>query len=309
MKERKIPKSEETMQLEQARAEVKSQRDKNEKLGKSLRKEKAEIARLAKKLGIDDTENEEDNKIEKRNKKTQKEIQKDNESKIIETQKLEAEKKLEEAREKYIEEYKKCKSEADKQRLIEKTRNATFNIMAGVKNIFSKNKIESKKSITPEDYFTDKTKEVKTEYDQARIEMGDVMFEQKKVELEKAGLSGYDLKKALLWYKATEILAKTIIEEKQKIINMSAEKAPIKPVLWKKLLDGYRKMPRWQRVALSTALFTAAAGAGIVTGGVFAGYGLATMATMKFGASMAMGAFVGHSVKGIDLVMKKSDSK
>ena len=215
-------------------------------------------------------------------------------------------KKLEETRENYIKEYKKCKKEADKQVLIDKTRDATFNILSRTKNLFSKNKDRikyRKKEIKPEDYFTEKTNKAKERYNKTRKEMGDTMYQNKKTELEKAGLSGENLEKALAEYKATEIIAKTIFEEKQKIINAKFEK----PVLLKRLLDGYRKMPRWQRVALSTALFTVAAGTGIISGGIFAGYGLATLATMKFTASMAMGTFVGHSVKGVDLIKKKSD--
>lgn len=204
---------------------------------------------------------------------------------------------LEEKRNKYIDEYKKCKSESDKQNLIIKTKNSIL-------NVFTKNK-ENKKNVKIEDFYTDKLKEDKEEYNKARIELGNAMYESKKVELEKAGLSGEELEKALVNYKATEILAKTIIEERQKIIDAKVKD----PSRWEKLLNGYRKMPKWQRIALSTALFTAAAGLGVTTGGIFAGYGLATMAAMKFGTSMATGALTTYSVKGIDLLKKKSDIK
>jgi len=229
----------------------------------------------------------------------------------LEVQKTNAEKKLGENRENYIKEYKKCKTEADRQKLIEKTRTSTFNILAGVKNIFSKNKIDYKKSIKPEDYFTDKTKEAKTEYTQARIEMGNIMFEQKKAELEKAGLSGKDLETALVQYKATEILAKTITDERQKIID---SKTIEKPALWKRLLDGYMKIkPKWKRVALSTLLFLPLSASGalgasaIAAGGIYAG--VAGLAVVKFTASMAIGAGIGHLSKGIDLAKRKSDKE
>jgi len=230
-----------------------------------------------------------------------------NEKELEQEHRSHVEKKVEESREEYTKEYKKCQSEMDRQKLIDKTRAATFNILAGVKNIFSKNKIEYQKSIKPEDYFTDKVKETQKEYNRARIEMGNLMFAEKKAELEKSGLSGKELETALAKYKATEILTKTIVEERQKIIDSKITNE--KQAIWKKLLDGYRKMPRWQRVALSTALFTVAAGTGIATGGVFAGYGLASMAAMKFGTSMMMGGIVGNATKGIDLVMKKADLK
>lgn len=216
------------------------------------------------------------------------------------------EKNLEETRNKYIREFKKNKGKMDTEELIHKTRNATFNILAGAKNIFSKNKLDLKNSVKPEDYFTNETREAKMEYNQARIKMGNAMYEQKKEELEKSGLSGEELKKALENYRSTEILVKTITDERQKIIDV---KVIDRPAMWKKLLDGYKKMPRWQRVALSTALFTAAAGVGVASGGIFAGYGLATMAAMKFGTSMAVGSVVSQTGRGIDLIMKKSDTK
>jgi hypothetical protein len=210
---------------------------------------------------------------------------------------LEAAKVLDEARAKYITEYKKCKSEADKQNLINKTKNSILNIFKSKEN---------KKHLHAEDLSTAELEKSSKEYLAAKKEMGNVMFNEKKAELEKAGLTGEELEKALINYKATEVIAKTITEEHQKVINAKAEK----PALLRRLLEGYMKIkPRWKKVALSTALFTLAAGTGIVSGGIFAGYGLATMAGMKFGASMAMGALVGHSVKGVDLIKKKSDLK
>lgn len=225
---------------------------------------------------------------------------------------LEAEKNLEATREKFISEYKKCKKEADKQLLIEKTRTATFNILAGVKNIFSKNKVEKiKKEIRPEDYFTKETKEAKTEYDKARKEMGEQLFEQRKTELEKAGLSGEELKTALTQYKATEVLVKTFEEEKQKIINMKAEG---KPALWKRSIDWYMGIkPKWKRVALSTLIFLPLSASGalgasaIAAGGIYAG--VAGLVAGKFALSMAIGTGIGYLSKGIDLANKKSDQK
>ncbi|MFA7000356.1 MAG: hypothetical protein WC241_04570 [Candidatus Paceibacterota bacterium] len=225
----------------------------------------------------------------------------------------ELDKKIEATREKYVEEYKKCKKEADKERLIDKTRNSVFNILAGAKNLFSKHKIEYKKSIKVEDYFTKEMTDAKKEYNQARIEMGETMYNQKKAELEKAGLTGEDLETALTQYKATEILAKTIIDERQKIIDAKAEGAPIKPALWKRLIDGYMSIkPKWKRVALSTIIFLPISAMGAVGAGAIASYGvygLAGLAGVKFGASMAIGAGVGHLAKGIDWAKKGADLK
>ncbi len=224
------------------------------------------------------------------------------EKKVIEkTQESKVEKNLEIARERYFSEYTKCKKEADKQNLITRTKNKILNIFRSKEN---------QKETKLEDFFTEELNEQKKEYDKARIEKGNEMYSIKKAELEKSGLTGKDLDTALTKYKATEILSKIIIEEKQKLLDIRAESAPVKIALWKKMLDGYMKIkPRWKRVALSTALFTAAAGAGIVTGGMFAGYGLATMAGMKFGYSMAIGAFAGHSAKGIDWAKSGADER
>ena len=231
----------------------------------------------------------------------------------ISPEEKELDKKIEDAREKYVKEYKKCKKEVDKEVLIDKTRNSVFNILAGVKNIFSKKKIEYKKSIKVEDYFTKETTDAKKEYNQARIEMGEAMYNQKKSELEKAGLTGVDLETALTQYKATEILAKTIIDERQKIIDAKIEGLPIKPALWKRAIDAYMKIkPRWKRVALSTLLFLPVSATGAIGAGAIASYGiygLAGLAGVKFGASMAIGAGVGHLAKGIDWVKKDADLK
>ena len=203
---------------------------------------------------------------------------------------------VEKTRAVYFAEYKKCKNEADRQNLINRTKNSILNLFK---------KKENKVHFKAEDLQTEKLTESKKEYNQARREMGEAMYAKQKAEFEKAGLSGDDLKKALLNYKSTEILTETIIKERQKLID--SKDSPLKPALWKKLLGGYQKLSKTQKVLLSTTLFMAAASAGIVSGGIFAGYGLANMALIKFGASMAIGTVVEHSVRGIDWANKKSD--
>lgn len=268
------------------------------------------------KEGIEENpENSNDNKEKTEIKEGQEDIEnkeKDEsgkEEKIIKSvEVIEAEKKLEQAREKYISEYKKCEKEADRQKLIDKTRNATFNIIAGIKNIFSKNKIEYKK----EDFFTEEAKKAKEEYTQARKEMGSTMYDQKKAELEKAGLSGADLEKALSQYKATEILAKTIIDERQKIID--SKDPETKGHLLKRMYKGFMKIePKWRRTALCTIIFlplsaTGAIGAAsIAAGGV--GAGIAGLAVTKFAISMGIGYGFGLTSLGIDMAKKGSDLK
>ena len=205
-------------------------------------------------------------------------------------------KKLDEAREAYLEEYKKCAKEAHRQNLIEKTKNSILNIFR---------KKENRVDVKIEDFFTEELRTLERAYKDAKVSLGNSMYYAKKAELEKTK-SDEELKDELSKYKSTEILQKVVIEERQKVIDANKEKIS----LLKKMLDGYRKMPRWKRVALSTALFTAAAGAGVVSAGAFAGsglLGLAGMATFKFAKSMAIGVAVGHATKSIDWLSKKND--
>ncbi len=233
-------------------------------------------------------------------------------SDIEEKEETEAEKKLRVIREEYLKEYKKCKNEMHRQLAIEKTSTKVFNALAGIKNIFSKKKIE-KKVFKEEDFFTEKFKETKERYNQARIEMGNEMYATRKAELEKAGLSGEELELALTQYKATEILAKTIIDERQKIIDA---RGPEKTALWKKLVDGYMAIkPRWKRVALSTAIFLipATVGVGVAIAGGAAGAtalaGLGWLFTTRVAKSLAVGVAIGHLSKGVDWARKGSDSR
>lgn len=214
---------------------------------------------------------------------------------------IEAEKKLDEARQDYINEYNKCKNEADRVNLIKKTKNKILNIFRSAP--------EDKIKVKAEDFFTEKTVEIKNAYTKAKKELGKVMFLEKKSELEKAGLSENELKTALEQYKAVEILGETFINERQKIINA---KAIEKPALFRKLLDGYMSIkPRWKRVALSTIIFLPIAGLGAVGAAAFSygAIGVAGLATVKFAASMGIGAVVGQSARGIDWAKKGSDLK
>ena len=93
---------------------------------------------------------------------------------------------------------------------------------------------------------------------------------------------------------------------------MKAAGSPIKPALWKKVLDGYMSIrPRWKRVAISTMLFLPLAGAGAVGAAAFSygAAGVASLAAVKFTSSMLIGAGVGQLAKGIDWAKKNSDEK
>lgn len=242
----------------------------------------------------DGTEGDQDSDWAKAEKELKDEQQKDIEIQELGVQRAELEKKVEETRTKYLAEYKKCKNEADRQKLIAKTKNSIFNIFKSS---------EKKEKVRLADFYTKEFNDSKKEYDETRKKLGDVMYDQKRAELEKAGLTGSDLEKAVEEYSKAEIIAKTIVEEAQKVIDAKAEK----PALFKKLLDGYSKMPRWQKIAISTAIFTAAAGLGVVSGGVLAGYGLGAVAGGKVLKSVGMGMLVGHTSKAIDWVKKGSD--
>ncbi|MCE9517900.1 hypothetical protein K8Q96_02785 [Candidatus Nomurabacteria bacterium] len=212
------------------------------------------------------------------------------------------------ARENFISEYRNIRGEMKKQGAIQKAKEKALNILAGAKSFLNKNQPENHNK--EEKFFTDEYRKSKQEYDQARIALGNEMYETKKKELEKAGLSGDDLKQALTQYKATEILAKTIIDERQKLIDAKTEGSPIKPAAWKRLLNAYTSIkPPWKRIAISTILFLPVAAVGASAAPIIAGYGLAGLATIKFAKSVAMGTVSAHAVKGIDWVNRNKDAQ
>jgi len=128
--------------------------------------------------------------------------------------KIEVEKKLKDARDNYITEYKKCRGEMERQKLIDKTRNS---ILSDLKSVFSKDKTNKKKTIKIEDFFKEETKKAKREYDQARIELGNMMYEREKTRLEKDKRSDENLKKNLTKYKEKEIFQVIIVDERKKM--------------------------------------------------------------------------------------------
>jgi hypothetical protein len=214
-----------------------------------------------------------------------------------------AQKKVEETRGKYITEYKKCKGEMKRHLLVERAKMAIGNIFLGVKNLFTWKDKEDKKIFKEEEYFTSEAfKKAKKEYTEARIGLGNAMYDKKKLELQKAGLSEEQIEKALIEYKAGEILTKTIIEERQKVIDAQV---PLKPALWKRVVDRYMSIkPRWKRVALSTLFFLPFAAGGAASVSTLAG-----IATFRFARSMAVGTIAGHGNKLLDLSMVRKDEE
>lgn len=210
------------------------------------------------------------------------------------------EQKVNEARAKYTKEYLKCKKEVRNKVAINRAKASIFNIFKSKDN---------KEIIKEEDYFTKEFKEAKVEYNKARVEMGNEMFNEMKTYLEGTGLRGADLDNALTRYKATVILEKVIIDERNKLIKAKAEGSPTNPTLLKKVMKGYMNLKPWQKRALGISLFMAAAGTGIVGAGAYAGYSLGAMAGIKWGASLGIGVLTRYSSKGIDYSKKGADKK
>ncbi|MEI6660376.1 MAG: hypothetical protein WCK91_03060, partial [bacterium] len=151
----------------------------------------------------------------------------------------------------------------------------------------------------------EKLSEFKKEYDIARVGFGNKMLEEKKSELIDSGLSGEALEKAIVEFKATEVLQTLIIDERQKIIDARAEKADAENKekgfmrnMLDKTLKGYLTMkPAWKKRAISIAItmIPAAVAAGISAPAIIS---LGGLALVKIGRSMAVG--------GVTLVTNKA---
>lgn len=202
--------------------------------------------------------------------------------------------RVDDARNIYVKEYLKCKKEVRNKVAIDRAKASILN--------FFKSK-DKKTTINEEDYFSDEYKEAKKIYDQARIDLGNDLFNKKRIELSESGVSGSELDTKLKEYKATEILTKTIIEERNKLIQAKAEGSPINPATWRRLLHAYSKLTKTQKLLLSTAIFAGAGAAGFI--GVGAGLGAATGVRLARGI-FSMGASA-LAAKGIDRYNKKGN--
>lgn len=211
--------------------------------------------------------------------------------------------KVDQMREAYVNEYLKCKKEMGTKIAIERARTTISNTLTSVKNKFTKEKI-AKEVFDEEKYFTDKYRESKKAYDQARIDMGNSLFNTKKSELVAAGLQSPQLEQELAQYKSTEILAKTILEERNKVIQAKIDGSPVSTATWKKLLQSYSKLSKTQKLLLSSSAFA-------VVG--FLGTGATVGLAGATGVRLARGAFsmVASSAasKGIDQYNQKGNEK
>jgi len=222
------------------------------------------------------------------------------------------EQKVEETRTKYIAEYLKCKTEMGKKLKMERTRIGILNILNSAKNIFRKEKLE-KKIFKEEDYFTQQFKNAKNEYDQSRKDWGNELYEKRKHELEQIqGITPEQVTQLLKEYRGRDILKKTIIDERQKLIDAKVEASLVHKPAWKRLLDAYRTMPRGKKILLSTLLFLPFTGAAALTA-IVSTYGLAGAAGFvgfKFARSMISGTVAGHASLGAaNLLYGKSNAQ
>lgn len=199
---------------------------------------------------------------------------------------------VDKAREEYVKEYLKCKKEVRNKVRIDK-------IKTSIGNLFRTD--EKAKVFKEEDYFTKEYKEKKEVYDKARVEYGNKLFNEKKAQLEAAGLHGEELDKQMKVYKATEILAKTILDEHQKLIEAKAEGSPVNPSAWKALWNKYQKLPRWKKVAISAVVFGSAASAGSL--------GVAGAVGYRFVRGMVSGTLAAYSAKTADWAYEKGNKK
>lgn len=227
---------------------------------------------------------------------------------------MEAEKNLDETRSAYAKEYKKQYGNAKKERRIENIKIGLFNAGRFVKNQFRKEEykkdfLEKKKD---SDFISPELESKKTEYDVARLALANRMYERREAELllfaEKNNVDPLEIKRRLAEYRTKDIIQKTFLDEKIKFRKESG--IPEHGVVLR-VLHWYGNQPRWKKIALSTALFTAGGAAGVLpfAAGAIAKYGIISYTGMRFGASALTGGIVANGVKIIDVINKEKDDK
>jgi hypothetical protein len=210
---------------------------------------------------------------------------------------------VEQARAAYINEYKRCREEMQKRKLIDKTRSGVLKILGGLGNKTAKENVAKE-----EEFYTKELNVLKKEYDEVRVALGQVMYDKQREVLEKENLSADEIKRRLAEYKANEIFAKVIIEERQKVIDGKIEGSDIKPAFWKKALAWYSKLSPAQKILLSTGAFAL-----IATGGAALGIGTLSGVAGMTGVRLARGALSGTVgglfTRGIDKFVKKKNDE
>lgn len=137
-------------------------------------------------------------------------------------------------------------------------------------------------------------KDLEKEYEKTTIEYGKNMYSEKEAKLKNSKLTSEQQKIELKRYKGNEIFTKVIAEEQTRLNALKAENLPLKEkALWKQGMDWYLKQPRWKKIAISTALSTAAI-ATFLPSSIAAGGVTATYLGTKYVRGLT-GSFVGQS--------------
>ncbi|MFZ2205663.1 MAG: hypothetical protein WAV23_03675 [Minisyncoccia bacterium] len=152
-------------------------------------------------------------------------------------------------------------------------------------------------------------KDLEKEYEKNTIEYGKNMYSEKEAELKNSKLTSEQQKTELKRYKGNEIFTKVIAEEQIKLNALKAENLPLKEkALWRQGMDWYLKQPRWKKIAISTALSTAAIAA-FLPSSIAAGGVTATYLGTKYARALT-GSFVGQGASyAYDWLLKSKSAE
>jgi hypothetical protein len=164
--------------------------------------------------------------------------------------------------------------------------------------------------------------EFKEPYDEARVVWGNSLYQERKTLLENTEIDGNkltpeEIETQLAQYKATEVLQKVVIDERQLRINTENALSG-RPEIFNKMWEFYRSIePRVLKVALGVCLVLFATG-GLATGATIVsaltGAGFSQLvaaglvAPVKIALSMLTGTLSIAAGKGIDLKNRKEDA-
>lgn len=193
------------------------------------------------------------------------------------------EKNLDEARTKYAEEYKAFLASANK--------------FTKAKRLIFGAKFKDKE-------LPQELKDLEKEYEMATVAFGQEMYKTKEGELNKSILPENERKAQLNAFKQNEIFTEIIVKEQIKLNVLKAENLPPKEKnIARKGMEWYMKQPRGVKIAISTAIGTAAfasfSGLGVS--------GVASYAGIRFARSI-LGALAGQGANKIFDKIKKEKS-
>jgi hypothetical protein len=169
--------------------------------------------------------------------------------------------KVEVARARYIPEYMRVKEEMGKFLSIRRKLG-----MGNSENDYKKLK-NDQRALSITDNSVEKYERIKKEYDDARIEMAEEMYKERRKVLIDNGFSGEELEEACNKYRREEILQKTIIDERQTLINEKAEGKPLNLGALRRGWNKYQKQHWLTKIAVGTVVATPiVVGAGVLFG-------------------------------------------